>query len=139
MDYASRLANLNLSSLEYRRVYFDLTMCYKIVNKLLDIDAAEMFTVSSNVHSTQGNSYRLQSITIPRHDFRLYFFTSGVVPIWNSLPQHVVSAKNIITFMSHLQTVDLSPFYCIHLNRKYISAFTHAITCLLQCIICTML
>ena len=38
MDYASRLANLNLSSLEYRRVYFDLTMCYKIVNKLLDID-----------------------------------------------------------------------------------------------------
>ena len=40
MDYASKLANLNLSSLEYRRVYFDLTMCYKIVNKLLDIDAA---------------------------------------------------------------------------------------------------
>ena len=64
MDYASRLANLDLSSLEYRRVYFDLTMCYKIVNKLLDIDAAEMFTDSSNVHSTRGNSYRLQSITM---------------------------------------------------------------------------
>ena len=30
MDYASRLANLHLSSLEYRRVYFDLTMCYKL-------------------------------------------------------------------------------------------------------------
>ena len=71
MDYASRLANLNLSSLEYRCVYFDLTMCYKIVNKRLDIDAAEMFMVSSNVHSTRGNSYRLQSITIPCHDFRL--------------------------------------------------------------------
>ena len=110
MDYASRLANLNLSSLEYRRVYFDLTMCYKIVNKLLDIDAAEMFTVISNVHSTRGNSYRLQSVTIPRHDFRLYFFSSRVVPIWNSLPQHVVSAKNIITFMCRLKTVDLSPF-----------------------------
>ena len=110
MDYASRLANLNLSSLEYRRVYFDLTMCYKIVNKLLDIDAAEMFTVISNVHSTRGNSYRLQSVTIPRHDCRLYFFSSRVVPIWNSLPQHVVSAKNIITFMCRLKTVDLSPF-----------------------------
>ena len=110
MDYASRLANFNLSSLEYRRVYFDLTMCYKIVNKLLDIDAAEMFTVISNVHSTRGNSYRLQSVTIPRHDFRLYFFSSRVVTIWNSLPQHVVSAKNIITFMCRLKTVDLSPF-----------------------------
>ena len=99
-----------LSSLEYRHVNFDLTMCYNIVNKLLDIDAAEIFTVSSNVHSTRGNSYRLQSITIPRHDFRLYFFTSRVVPIWNSLPQHVVSSHNIITFMSRLKTVDLSPF-----------------------------
>ena len=109
MDYASRLANLDLLSLQYRRAYFDLTMCYKIVNKLLDIDAAEIFTVSSNVHSTRGNSYRLQSTTIPRHDFRLYFFTSRVVPIWNSLPQHVGSAHNIITFMSRLKTVDLSP------------------------------
>ena len=66
MYYAARLANLDLSSLEYRRVYFDLTMCYKIVNKCLDIDAAEMFTDSSNIHSTRGNSYRLQSTTIPR-------------------------------------------------------------------------
>ena len=107
MEYTSRLANLDLSSLEYCRVYFDLTMCFKIVNKLLDI---EMFTVSSNVHSTRGNSYRLQSTTIPRHDFWLYFFTSRVVPSWNSLPQHVVSAHNIITFMSRLKTVDLSPF-----------------------------
>ena len=30
MDYASRLANLNSSSLEYRRVYFDLTMVTKL-------------------------------------------------------------------------------------------------------------
>ena len=62
MDYASRLAKLDLSSLEYRRVYFDLTMCYKIVNKPLDIDAAEIFTVSSNVHSTRVNSYRLAPV-----------------------------------------------------------------------------
>ena len=88
MDYASRLANLNLSSLEYRRVYLDLTMCYKIVHKLVDIDPAEIFTVRPNVHFTRGNAYRLQSITIPRHDFRLHFFSSRVVPIWNSLPQH---------------------------------------------------
>ena len=127
MDYASRLANLNLSSLEYRRVYFDLTMCYKIVNKLLDIDAAEMFTVSSNVHSTQGNSYRLQSITIPRHDFRLYFFTSRDVPIWNSLPQHVVSAKNIITFMSHLrQSIAEHHNFC-HDPLKAFSFFSNLI------------
>ena len=56
MDYAYRLANHTLSSFEYWRVYFDLTMCYKIVNKFLDIDAAEMFTASSNVHSTQENA-----------------------------------------------------------------------------------
>ena len=95
MDYASQLANLDLSSLEYCRVYFDLAMCYKILKKLLNI--------SSNVHSIKEMLYR--------HDFQLYFFTSWVVPFWNSLPQHVVSAYNIITFMSRLKTVDLS-LYC---------------------------
>ena len=123
MDYASQLANLDLSSLEYCRVYFDLAMCYKILKKLLNINAAEMFTVSSNVHSIKEMLYR--------HDFQLYFFTSWVVPFWNSMPQHVVSAYNIITFMSRLKTVDLS-LYC----KLYISAFHHVIT--LQCIICTM-
>ena len=31
IDYGTRLRNLNLQSLEYRRVFFDLVMCYKIV------------------------------------------------------------------------------------------------------------
>ena len=35
MDYGTRLRNLNLQSLEYRRVFFDLVMCYKIVFHLV--------------------------------------------------------------------------------------------------------
>ena len=37
MDYDDRLANLGLQSLEYRRVFYDLVMCYKIYNNLVDL------------------------------------------------------------------------------------------------------
>ena len=33
MSYSDRLTNLGLRSLEYRRLYFDLVMCFKIVKK----------------------------------------------------------------------------------------------------------
>ena len=38
MSYTDHLANLGLHSLEYRRVYFDLAMCFKIVKNLVDLD-----------------------------------------------------------------------------------------------------
>ena len=45
MDYASQLANLGLSSLEYHHFYFDLVMFYQIVRKLVDVNVSELFTV----------------------------------------------------------------------------------------------
>ena len=51
MDYAYRLANFGFSSLEYRRVYFDLVMCYQIVRKL--VNASELFIASGNIHSNR--------------------------------------------------------------------------------------
>ena len=37
MDYDDLLANLGLQSLEYRRVFYNLVMCYKIYNNLVDL------------------------------------------------------------------------------------------------------
>ena len=125
MDYASRLANLNLSSLEYRRVYFDLSMCSKIVNKVL-------MQLRCILHLRKF----IQS-GVDRHDFQLYFFTSRVVPIWNSLPQHVVYLHTISFAPLQMSSLDLSPFCKLYPFNKIV-AFTHAITCLLQCIICEM-
>ena len=44
MDYDDRLANLGLQSLEYRRVFYNLVMCYKIYNNLDDLPFESFFT-----------------------------------------------------------------------------------------------
>jgi len=50
---------------------------------------------------TRGNNYKL----IQQHchyDLRKSSFTNRVIPIWNSLPNHVVSADTINTFKNRL-------------------------------------
>ena len=74
MDYGTRLRNLNLQSLEYRRVFFDLVMCYKIVFHLVDVDVSDFFVINSHVHFTRGNHFKLKSRSLPHHNFRLNFF-----------------------------------------------------------------
>ena len=39
------------------------------------------------------------------------FFSIRVLPVWNSLPSHVVSASSIDVFKSKLRTIDLKNFY----------------------------
>ena len=49
----------------------------------------------------RGNNYKL----IQRHchyDFRKLSFTNRVIPIWNNLPNHVISADTINTFKNRL-------------------------------------
>ena len=59
----------------------------------------------NNIHAgklmTRGNNYKL----IQHHchyDLRKLSFTSRVIPIWNSLRNHVVSADTINTFKNRL-------------------------------------
>ena len=69
MDYGTRLRNLNLQSLEYRRVFFDLVMCYKIVFHLVDVDVSDFFVINSHAHFTRGNHFKLKSRSLPHHNF----------------------------------------------------------------------
>jgi len=45
----------------------------------------------------------LISVSLSRvYDLRKYNFTNGVIPIWNSLSNHVVSAETVNTFKNRL-------------------------------------
>jgi len=110
MSYSDRLANLGLHSLEYRRVYFDLVMCFKIVKNLVDLDASVFFHINLSPYSTRGNSIKLSPLSSPHHNFRSNFFSIRVTPIWNSLPDTVVTASSEKLFKSELSNVDLSTF-----------------------------
>ena len=110
MSYTDRLANLGLHSLEYRRVYFDLVMCFKVVKNLVDLDASAFFRINFSPYSTRRNSTKLSPLSLPHHNFRSNFFSIRVIQIWNSLPDSVVTASSEKISRSKLSNVDLSPF-----------------------------
>ena len=50
---------------------------------------------------TRGNKYKLTQHHC-HYDLRKYNFTNRVIPIWNILPNHVVSAETVNTFKQRL-------------------------------------
>ena len=114
MDYDDRLANLGLQSLEYRRVFYDLVMCYKIYNNLVDLPFESFFTKPARSYSIRGHPCILRSKHLPHHAFRAHFYTERVIPIWNHLPHDVVTSLNITVFHTRLRSVDLSPFCTLY-------------------------
>ena len=98
MSYDDRLCTLCLQSLEHRRVFNDLVLCYKIKNGLIDTDID--FIVVNNLY-TRGHSNKLmkQHCTI---DPTKFYFSDRVVSIWNSLSEHIVSAPSVSAFKNRL-------------------------------------
>ena len=112
-NYSHRLLILGLKSLEHRRIFFDLCMCFNIYYELVDLDFKNFFSVRpvsrypSRVHPLQLY-ISVESLKTPA--YRRNFFTNRVVNIWNSLPEAVVTASNIDSFKFRLNSVDLYPF-----------------------------
>jgi len=73
---------------------------FKILKDIYDpsyVPQFDLVQLSEDNIRTRGNNYKL----IQHHchyDLRKLSFTSRVIPIWNSLPNHVVSADTINTF-----------------------------------------
>ncbi len=107
LAYTDHLASLNLVSLEYRRLVFDLVMVYKILYGLVDIDSSQFFMLSTG--STRGHSMKLYKRRF-HHDFAKFFFANRVVDIWNFLPDVLVSQPSLSLFKTALNSVDLSRF-----------------------------
>ena len=49
--------NLNLTTLELRRLYYDLVMCYKIVFNIVALEFSEFFARNTYL-STRGHPYK---------------------------------------------------------------------------------
>ena len=108
LTYAERLLNLQLQSLQQRRLLFDLKMCYNIVYGVYDLRFSDFFTYS-NSFSTRGHTLKL-AVPLCKHNTRKYFFAVRIVPIWNSLPEHIVSASSPAVFKKLISAHDFSLF-----------------------------
>ena len=108
LTYAERLLNLQLQSLQQRHLLFDIKMCYNIVYGVCYLRFSDFFTYLNNF-STRGHSLKL-AILLCKHNTRKYFFAVRIVPVWNSHPEHIVSASNPAVFKKLISTHDFSLF-----------------------------
>jgi hypothetical protein len=104
LDYSQRLHVLGLTPLHTRRIRGDLIQTYKLVNGLesVTLSTASIFSAKKSEITTRGHSQKLSREVIKSCDQRHHFFSNRVVPYWNNLPEHVVSASSTNSFKARL-------------------------------------
>ncbi|PKU37831.1 hypothetical protein llap_11868 [Limosa lapponica baueri] len=94
LSYEERLRDLDLFSLEKRRLRGDLIVAYKYLK-----DGASLFPVASSGR-TRGNWHKLEHRKFPLNMWKN--FTLRVAEHWNRLPREVVESPSLETFKTYL-------------------------------------
>ena len=100
LSYAERLHSLQLYSVQGRLIRADLLLCWKIFHEQSCISPDDLFCISPLKH-TRGHCFKIHHPHI-KTDIRRRFFSVRIIDVWNSLPDHVVSARSIDSFKKQL-------------------------------------
>ena len=100
LAYRDRLSSLHLSSLESRRLRFDLITVFKIVHGLINVPFDHFFRYAIDTRS-RGHKFKLYT-NFCYSLARSTFFSQRVIPIWKSLPADIVEANSILAFKTLL-------------------------------------
>jgi len=103
MSYDARLTFLKLESLKLRRHKSDLTMYYKIMHNLVDMNSNLFFSIS-NTNRTRGHSLKLLK-PLCRTNSQLSSFCCRAINSWNCLPDDIVTSASLFTFKSKLNSL----------------------------------
>ena len=107
-NYEERLEKLNLESLETRRTKRDVTLLYKIVNNLIDVDINDFFQMSSlGGHNLRRHQLHIQRQPKTNTLTQQNFFTHRVIKYWNQLPEEIVMSQNLASFKNKLNKFSL--------------------------------
>ena len=106
LSYNGRLSFLKLESLYARRLRFDLITVYKILHGLIDVKLTHFFSFCFD-NRTRGHKFKLAA-SFSRIDVRKYFFSTRVIPSWNSLPASCAEAPTLAGFKCELSKHFLS-------------------------------
>jgi len=114
--YLTRLEMLNLKSLELRRLHCDMSMVYKLLHNLTDVDPKDLLNQQVTGYSTRGSAdFKLMKQHV-RTNVALNMFTNRVVNVWNSLPGSVKGKSNVVSFKTALSCVNFSKYLKFHRN-----------------------
>ena len=94
-EYPDRLKKLNIPTLAYRRVRGDMIQMYKLHYGFHDKSLPDMFTQNTRASQGHNKKYKVKGST---KNIRKYNFAVKSIPLWNSLPQHVVDSEDIKAF-----------------------------------------
>ena len=111
-SYTDRLSKLNLKSLEYCRLVNDLILMYKICHNLTNLTFSDFFVFRTSPYNLRQHKWALQSIVTSSSQLlqSKHFFANRIPPIWNKLPECVVSAPSIVIFKKRLSVINLHSF-----------------------------
>ena len=77
-SYSHCLHMLNIKSLEYRRLEFDLFLTYKIIYGIVDINFSDFFSFGQYGYDLRRHSFAIQPLTKSSTDCLLNFFSDRV-------------------------------------------------------------
>ena len=97
-----RLAELNLFSLETRRLRGQLIEVFKILNEFDIVEHECMFRLREG--STRSYGYKLELKHYSR-DLCGNFFTYSICDKWNALPSDVVNSSSVDQFKNRLDKI----------------------------------
>ena len=98
------LRDLSWETLEQRRLKSRVTMGYRIIHNLVMIPADQLTPSTVN---TRGHNMKYNQLTTRTNYYKYSFFPS-LIPLWNSLPEHVASSGSLDIFKARLVDVHLS-------------------------------
>ena len=111
-SYQDRITKLNLKTLEYRRVTFDLIFLFKIIHGLINLNFQDYFVNKNLPYSLRGSTFRIDAVTkFKSTQFQNCFF-NRIPSTWNALPEEITSQTNLDTFKRKLNKFDLNTIVC---------------------------
>ncbi len=106
--YSERLKLCELTTLELRRLHFDIILCFRIVHKLTCLNFTDFFTFDPN-SVTRGHNLKL-CYPLCKTTCRLNAFAVRVVPIWNCLTVELVNSQTLAIFKSGIKKFNFNKF-----------------------------
>ena len=113
LNYAERLARLNLETLEIRRLRSDLVLYYKILNNLTVFSFDDVFTSSQTVRVTRSLGKNLLCKPACHTKVLENNFFVRQINCWNNLSDETKNAPTVAKFKRVLMQTDFSSFLLI--------------------------
>ena len=114
-NYADKLKEVGLTSLEERRSRGDMIQTFRIINEVDNVEAETWFTFASERVRDGATSTRHSRDTTTlvqrdsKHELRRNIFSQRVPNQWNSLPQATRQQNTVLGFKAAYDGTTLRP------------------------------